>query len=150
MSALGDDELVELLAEALRRSDPVPEKVLEGAKAAFTWISIDRELLEITSDTSFVGAGMRGVGDEGRFVVMEADGLTIEIEIGTPPAARVVGQIVPPKPAVVSAVRASGEKAVVETDDLGRFVFPSVDAGSVCFSIELEPGQTFDSEWITV
>ncbi len=150
MATLSDDELIQLLGEALQQSDPIPDRALEGAKAAFTWISIDRELLEITSDSSLVGAGMRGVGDEGRFVVMEADGMTIEIEIGLPPAARVVGQILPAASAAVSAVSAAGQKLSVDTDDLGRFVFPALDAGSVRFSVEVESGQTFDSEWITV
>ncbi len=150
MAELDDDRLIQLLGEALQESEPVPEKVVAGAKAAFTWISIDRELLEIMSDSALVGAGMRGVGDEGRFVVMEADGLTIEIEIGLPPGAKVVGQLLPPEPATISAVRASGDAIEIEADDLGRFVFPAIDAGSVRFRVDLSGGGSFESDWVTV
>ncbi len=39
-----DDELLGMLRAALEASDPVPEAVLDAARASFTWRMIDAEL----------------------------------------------------------------------------------------------------------
>ena len=36
-----DDDLLDVLGHALRVSDPVPGNVLDGARAAFAWRTID-------------------------------------------------------------------------------------------------------------
>ena len=54
-----DDDLLELVGRALRAADPVPERVIEGARAAWTWRTIDEELAELVFDSAAELTGVR-------------------------------------------------------------------------------------------
>ena len=45
--SVSDDDLLELVGRALHAADPVPDHVLDGAHAAWTWRTIDEELAEL-------------------------------------------------------------------------------------------------------
>ncbi|MET0326995.1 MAG: hypothetical protein ABW219_17400, partial [Ilumatobacteraceae bacterium] len=59
MTAAHDDELQAVLARALRTVDPVPDHVLAGARAAWTWRTIDEELAELVFDSAAELTGVR-------------------------------------------------------------------------------------------
>src|SRR2546425_157833 len=92
MDQQGDDETARdapLLAElrlASAAREPVPPRVLEAARAAYTWRLIDAELAELIADSALEAqvAGVRG-GVRGeqmpRLVTFEvAGGTTLELE----------------------------------------------------------------------
>ena len=54
-----DDELLALVGRALRAAEPVPDHVIAGARAAWTWRTIDQELAELVFDSAFELTGVR-------------------------------------------------------------------------------------------
>src|SRR4051812_7867434 len=94
------------LRALVARMDPVPELVSDGARAAFTWRTIDAERAELMRDSGELEAGERarrsaGVGP--RMLSYESPRLAIEAEVSMtgPRTRRLVGQITPPLPASV-------------------------------------------------
>jgi hypothetical protein len=124
-----EDELRALFA----RMDPVPELVSEGARAAFTWRTIDAELAELMRDSAELEAGelaLRSAAVGPRMLSFESPRLAIEAEVSMtgPRTRRVVGQIIPPLAATVVLER-PGSRIAVEADELGRFFFEDAAAG---------------------
>ena len=79
MSAYDDDRLLDLLTRALSQADPVPEHVVEAARASFTWRTIDAELAELVYDSA--GEELVGVrsAEATRQVTFRAPGIEIEV-----------------------------------------------------------------------
>ena len=89
-SMITDDDLLDLLGRAIDAADPVPDRVLDGARAAFTWRTIDTELAELVFDSTQELAGVRAA-EANRQVTFRAPGVEIEvmvIENGTRPSGR--------------------------------------------------------------
>ena len=82
MSFSTDDEgLMEELARAVAQTEAVPDHRREAARAAFTWRTIDEELLALTHDSlEMADAAVRGALDV-RTLGFEADGLSLELEV---------------------------------------------------------------------
>ena len=57
--SVSDDDLLELVGRALRAADPVPDRVTDGARAAWTWRTIDQELAELVFDSAAELTGVR-------------------------------------------------------------------------------------------
>lgn len=147
MNHLTDEELISTLGRALDAADPVPESVLDGARAAFTWRNIDTELAQIVFDSSTELAGVRSE-DVNRQVTFEAPGVEIEVMVVDNGARRLVGQLVPPVERTVELV---GSDAVssVETDRLGRFDFDDIGPGPVRIVVRGADGQPLvQTEWV--
>ena len=81
-----DDDLEIRLSRALDASDPIPEHVLEAARAAIGWRTIDAELAELLHEDSKELAGVRG-GDAGPRHLTFAAG-DVELELMLAVAAR--------------------------------------------------------------
>ena len=94
MSA-SDDDLLELVGRALRAADPVPDRVLDGARAAWTWRTIDEELAELVFDSAAELTGVRSE-DTARQLTFRAPGMEIEVMVTDEATRRIVGQLVPP------------------------------------------------------
>ena len=110
---MADDELTELIAHALDANDPVPERVLEGARAAFTWRTIDTELAELVFDSARELTGVRSE-DTDRQVTFRAPGVEIEVMVVENGTRRLIGQLVPPSETTVELV---GADAVYSSHD---------------------------------
>ena len=91
MSSSTDDEgLMEELARAMAQVAAVPDHRREAARAAFTWRTIDEELLALTHDSlELADAAVRGALDV-RTLGFQSDGLSLEIEVD---GDRVFGQV---------------------------------------------------------
>jgi len=126
MSSSTDDEgLMEELARAMHEVTEVPDHRREAARAAFTWRTIDEELLALTHDSlELADAAVRGNLDV-RTLGFETDGLSLEIEVD---GDRVFGQV----------LDADGNEVVVESVDDGSQTVP-VDASGV-FSVVVPAG----------
>ncbi len=149
MDQQGDDEAARdaaLLAElrlASAAREPVPPRVLESARAAYTWRLIDAELAELIADSALEAqpAGVRG-GVRGeqmpRLVTFEvAGGTTLELE-ATPAdrALRLVGQVVPPRSGTAEVVHPGGTERA-EVDEMGRFFAEGIAGGPMRIRLRL-------------
>src|SRR5688572_26855827 len=78
MNERTDDQWIATLGDAIRHTDPVPEHVLAGARAAFTWRTIDAELAELVFDSASELTGVRSE-TMSRQVTFQAPGVEIEV-----------------------------------------------------------------------
>lgn len=127
MSSSTDDEgLMEELAIAMAQVTEVPEHRRHAARAAFSWRTIDEELLALTHDSlELADAAVRGALDV-RTLGFESEGLSLEIEVD---GDRVFGQV----------LDAQVDHVVVESVDDGSQTVP-VDPSGV-FSLVVPTGQ---------
>ena len=141
----GHDALEARLRAVVSHLDPVPQLVDDGARAAFSWRTIDADLAELMRDSAdeLAEAGVRGPGGA-RQLSFESSALGIELEVVEtgPRVRRVEGQLLPPTAATVALERPDGEPAVsVQADELGRFVLDGLRAGVVRLHVLLRDAQ---------
>lgn len=129
------DPLLTSLFNVVANVDPVPASVVEAARAAYTWRTIDAELAELTADSAMATAGVRS-SSAPRLLTFEGAGVEVEVEVAqTGSTRRLTGQLVPVGPARVT-VRWSGGTQEAVADDLGRFAVEGIPAGTVSLVIE--------------
>lgn len=146
-TAIDDDDLLALLGRALAASDPVPDRVTDAAKAAYTWRTIDTELAELVYDSARDLAGVRSE-DLDRQLTFQAPGVEIEVMMVDPDARRVVGQLIPPAEMQIELV-AGDEVTAVTSDRLGRFSFDDLAPGPVRLVVlGLEGQRMVQTEWV--
>lgn len=144
---MSDDELVGLIAQALASDDPIPDHVLDGARAAFTWRTIDTELAEMVFDSARELTGVRSEDTE-RQVTFRAPGVEIEVMVVENGTRRLIGQLVPPSETTVELVGADAVYSA-PTDRLGRFVFESLAPGPVRLVVLGADGaRIVQTEWV--
>jgi hypothetical protein len=142
-----DDDLLALVGRALRAAEPVPDRVVEGAKAAWTWRTIDEELAEIVFDSAIETAGVRSE-HTARQLTFRSPGVEIEVMVADDASRRVVGQLIPPGECTVQLVT---DDTVIEeqSDRLGRFTFAAVAPGPVKLVVVDENGRHLvTTEWV--
>ena len=142
-----DDELLELVGRALRAAEPVPDRVMAGARAAWTWRTIDAELAELVFDSATELTGVRSE-DTARQLTFRAPGVEIEVMVVDDATRRIVGQLIPPGEFAVQL--AIGDRVIEEaTDRLGRFSFEPVPPGPVRISVMAADGaKIVSTEWV--
>ena len=145
--SVSDDDLLELVGRALRAGDPVPDRVLDGARAAWTWRTIDEELAELVFDSAAELTGVRSE-DTARQLTFRAPGMEIEVMVTDEATRRIVGQLVPPGSFTITLV--SGDAALTDTTDrLGRFSFDAVAPGPVRLVVTDPDGTAVvTTEWV--
>ncbi|SDG43259.1 hypothetical protein SAMN05216553_10840 [Lentzea fradiae] len=131
-----DEVLLDALRDALSTpSEEVPPEFVEAAKAAFTWRTVDEELLLITSydsvldDTLFARARSTATA---RQLVFDAEGVMLQVEVS---AAGITGQLMPPGGSV-TLVTPDGDHETVPVDELGTFVMGTAPRGPVKFRFQ--------------
>lgn len=144
-----DEALTDRLRAALAAADPVPPTILAAANAAFTWRTIDAELAELVSDSALAHeVGVRSTGTTRR-ITFRAGGIEVDILIADEREMRLMGQLVPSGAARVE-LQTPHQVRETTTDDLGRFSFADLPAGSVRLLVE-RPGRTsVATDWILV
>jgi hypothetical protein len=124
-SSTDDDRFMEELGRALSE-ESVPDHRRQAARAAFTWRTIDEELLALTHDSlEQADAAVRGVALDVRTLGFESDGLSLELEVD---GDRVIGQV----------LDAEVDEVLVESVAEGTQSSP-VDASGV-FSVQVPTG----------
>jgi hypothetical protein len=143
-----DDALLEALGQAAARHDPVPERVLAAARAGFTMVSLEAELATLVYDSSFGDEETRALvrGGGSRELTFEAPSRTVEVEVRSGER-RLLGQLVPPGPAVVE-IRSPDRSVTVEADHLGRFATDDLPTGPVSLRCRTEAGPPTETEWV--
>jgi len=143
-----DDEALALeLSELLREAGPHIDEAARRAKGAFTWRTIDEDLLtaELTFDsTERAEPALTRGADSGRVMVFSVELRSVEIEVL---ADRVVGQFAPPSSGQVEVEGDGGVVATVAVDDLGFFVISPVPTGVVRFRCTT-PSTRLVTDWV--
>jgi hypothetical protein len=125
-----DEALLADLAEALRETRPFAADVAARGKGAFTWRTIDEELLtaQLSFDSDHAPAPTsrrsQPVG-ESRVLVFTTELRSVEVEVLPD---RILGQFIPPSSGEVEVEDEHGVVATVEVDELGFFVIEPVPA----------------------
>jgi hypothetical protein len=141
-----DDATEAELRAIFGHMDPVPQLLEDGARAAFTWRTVDAELAELMRDSAELqeDAGMLVRGAHGpRQLSFESPRLGIELEVTEtgPRERRLAGQLLPPAPATVTIERPGEDGVTVQSDDLGRFVLEGLRAGAMRLHVALRGAQ---------
>jgi hypothetical protein len=150
MAEPSTDPMFATLHSVINRADPVPAAVIEAARAAYTWRTIDAELAELTADSTMATAGVRS-SSAPRLLTFEGAGVEVEVEVAQTGSTRhLSGQLVPVGRAQIT-VRWSGGTQETIADDLGRFAADGIPAGSVSLAI-VRPGadQPIVTSWISI
>jgi hypothetical protein len=159
-----DEELLARLRALLAEVDPVTPLLLEQARLAFGWRTLDAELAELSYDSladremmaavrdgGLPGAGPRLLGFDTDVTGEAASALTVEVEVtvdrGVP---CLIGQLMPAAPATVSLLSSArpGHAVEVSADELGRFRVELVPAGPVRLRLRVGD-RTVDTSWIS-
>lgn len=142
-----DDSLLELLGQALRASDPVPDHVLAAARGAVAWRTIDQDLADLVFDSALESTGVRDP-DASRQLTFRSSDVEIEVMLVDTATRRIVGQIVP---AAVTTVRldSTGDTVEQESDKYGRFTFEQVAGGPVRIGVSgLDGARDVLTDWV--
>jgi hypothetical protein len=159
-----DDELLAELRVLFDEIDPLDPMLLEQAKLAYSWRTVDADLAELAYDSladpevlaavrggSVVDAGPRLLGFGVEPAAGSQEALTVEIEVGSERSGLVlIGQLMPPTAGTVlvqQVGRRDQPSAVLQADDLGRFRVESVPAGPVRLLIEAGD-RTIATSWV--
>jgi hypothetical protein len=143
-----DDRLWQELQEATRQGGAVPPDHLTAARAAFTWRTVDAELLALTEEAAAVGAAVRGAETtERRVLEFRGAEVTIALELAGDHAE---GQLLPAGAAGyrLSKATVEGETEEVEVDASGYFSFPVRDRDTFRLRLEVD-GAAHVTEWVT-
>jgi hypothetical protein len=149
-----DDALLDELRALADRVDPVPDRVNEGARAAWTWRTIDAELIALTRDSAIEQqpeAALVRTTTGPRLLVFESKHISIELEVTSDPdqRLRLVGQLIPPMRAEIEVQHAAGALET-ESDQLGRFVIEGLSPGPArvrCRLPDGHGGRRVTTEW---
>jgi hypothetical protein len=153
-----DERTIAELRAMAARVDPVPQLVLDSAKAVLGWRRLDADLAELLSDTALdrEPAGMalaRGTDAPVRAVSFGAGDLVIELEIHRDGDRRnLLGQLLPAAPVRIELQALGRPRALAaESDSFGRFRIKLAAGGPVRLRIVPQgPGPEFETSWITV
>ena len=138
-----EQAILDDLALALRSKDDVDPRHREAAQAAFTWRTIDEELMELTYDSLETASTVRSAGvDEPRTVSFTSSIGSLELEID---GERVMGHVLPGGTVTVVMTNVVGERLESPSDEDGVFELMGSLPGPVRFTIEGK-GTT---QWLT-
>jgi hypothetical protein len=135
--------------------DPVPPRLDDAARGAFTWRTVDDELAELMRDSAEAAdeeAEMLVRGGRGpRQLSFESPRLGIELEVTATGerSRRLEGQLLPPASATVTIERPGEDGVSVQADELGRFVLDGLKAGVVRLHFALR-GAQIAIPWTTI
>lgn len=146
-----DQALLADLREALNWADPVPEALLEAARASFTWRTIDAELAELVADSAMEAAAVRSAAALAtRLLTFTADDITVVVEIEEAGAARrLLGQVLLPRAGSIEVRRPGGRQSTA-VDELGRFRAEDVPAGPMQLACRFADGTALVTDWVTI
>jgi len=152
-----DRDLQESLRTVIDRVDPVPLTVTEFAKAALGWRRLDVELAELLSDSALdsdLAALTRSDGDGARWLTFRTDELTIEVEVRSEGATRLLlGQLTPSVAARVEVQSGDGGLlAETDADRHGRFRLTLETTGRIRLRVLRDgPDQAvIESSWLSL
>ena len=143
MSFDDDEALLRDLKDALADERAVTERARAAARAAFTWRTIDEELLDLAHDSESADLLVRGVATA-RVLGFRGRELTLEVEFDR---GQLTGQVIPGRVCQVSVVTPTGNRWEVQSDESGVFTRPLDVSGPVRFVLDVG-GHTQGTAWV--
>jgi hypothetical protein len=132
------------LRAIFKQVDPVPARLDDAARSAFTWRTVDEELADLMRDSADEEAGALVRGGSGpRQLSFESPRLGIELEVVStgPRERRLEGQLLPPAAVTVTVERPGEDPVSVQADELGRFSLDGLKAGVMRLHVILRGAQ---------
>ncbi|MGC9665453.1 hypothetical protein ACNTMW_02735 [Planosporangium sp. 12N6] len=127
-----DERFLTDLGEALRGLPPAPADFVAAARAAWTWRTVDDELVLATlvfdSATDAGQLARTRSGRSARTLAFQGDGVTVEIELTE---TGIVGQLSPASGGQVTGEHPGGVFDRAEVDGIGCFLLRSPPPGPV-------------------
>lgn len=146
MSQFSEGDLDAVVREALAAEQEIPPAWREAARAAYSWRSVDQELLALTYDSQLdTAVAVRGDG-AGRTLEFAGGGFTLEVELT---GGRVLGQLGGEVAGEVEVTVewAGGERRPVVPDDAGFFSLDEAGRGPVRFAVSSGDARLV-TEWV--
>ncbi len=145
MPTFGDDDLADIVSQALKPDPDVPADWEEAAFAAYSWRTVDQELLALTYDSTAAGAGAVRGGD-GRVLEFAGSGLSLEVELSDQ---RIVGRLAGEVTGDVVFEAVDGRVRTASPDRSGFFSLAGEDHGMVRFAVRAGATRLV-TEWIVL
>jgi hypothetical protein len=144
-----DDDLLEVLREAIKAREAVPARFIETAKSAFAWHNIDAELAQLTYDSGAdrEPATVRSETASVRAMTFTSAHLYIELEV-TDNA--LIGQVMPPRAGHVETQPQSGPTVTVPIDEIGCFAIEPLPASPFRLRCRVQDQADVVTGWITL
>jgi hypothetical protein len=144
-----DIGLLSAVGEMFDKVDPVPPGVLRAGHAAFTWRTIDAELVELAEDSRLAGVGsVRGT--DTRLLTFEAPSVNVVVEVTEIGDRRkLVGQLIPACSDTLRIEHPAGATTVA-VDEQGLFSAEAVPAGPARVALSTPGGGAVVTSWVTV
>jgi hypothetical protein len=148
-AALSDDELEQLLRAVAAEVDPVPELVLEQARAAYTLRNLDAELAELVLDSDLdEGAALVRGGDDLRMLAFRSEQLSVELEVARTGDRWSLRGLATGATGAVEIETDEGT-ASAPLDARGRFVADDLAPGSLRLHLTAADGSRVTTSWVT-
>ncbi len=138
-----DDQLLEVLQDALANAHDVPPSLVAAGKAVYAWRTIDAELAALTYDSAWereaVDVTRTGETAALRRLTFASDLVSIELEL-TPD--ELLGQLSPPQGGTVTLVAGSDDLGTTTVDEFGFFVIRPVPSHPFRITCRTDSGTT--------
>lgn len=144
MNDHADDAMLDRIGRAFDDLEPIPQRLTDAARAAFSWGRADAELAELLFDSaSDELVGVRGTSSERRSFRFGTDDHIIRVHLT---AETMIVMIEPPL-SVPCRIVGDDDSADHHTDEYGEL---AVDAPEFPVRVEVDlPGGTVVTPWIT-
>ena len=140
-----DDQLLTELRGAIDSQDAIPDRLVESAKAAYVWRTIDEELAQLQYDSlAEAGAAVRSA-ETAVHLTFGASETFIEVDVTSD---GILGQVIPPV-AEVRLIHGNGDTVVGTCDEDGRFRFERPRSGPARLVAVRADGEV-TTEWFTI
>lgn len=152
MNGLRDEEqLLEELRRIAAVVDPVPDTVLETARATLGLRRLDAELIELVRDSAEDASQLvtvRGVGDV-RMLSFEFSKLSVEMQVTERGTVRDLVAHVSGMDLATALLESESARRDVAVDD-GVLVIDQVDSGLVRLHLSTSDGRAYATSWVHV
>jgi len=145
-----DDDLVAALREAMTAAAAVPPALVEAARNAYAWHTIDAELAELTFDSERepdLIASTRSESASIRALTFTSERLTMELEVTEN---SLIGQVIPPRAGTVEVQPRDGETSAAPVDDIGCFFVEPIPPGPFRLRYRDSSGADVVTGWVTL
>jgi hypothetical protein len=145
-SEADDVALLDELRLAVAAVDPLPPRLLETARAAYAWRTVDEDLARLQFDSLASSEVLvRSTGVQGVHLSFATDQASIEVQVV---GGSIVGQVAPAGAVDISLLLGSGRRIGTVCDDLGQFTFDPKPSGPIRLVVHLAAGEVV-TEWFT-
>ena len=145
-----DDQLLELLQDAVRETREVPPGFTEAGRNAFAWHGIDAELAQLTYDSELdrnAAAGVRAETASIRALTFTSPHLTIELEVAEN---ALLGQLVPTGEGTIEVLTRTGVTGTFPVDEVGCFPVSPIPPSPFRLRCRTVAGPSAVTGWITL